>query len=260
MIILSVILAISCEDFLSFPDHDTRLHYPVIEAVLTDSVEVQKVRVTWSVDVEDTLSGWIIDNSIVKIVSSAGDTVNFEYADNGWYHSPVFAAHSGVNYTLEVTIGTDTYRSSGSIQELRDFDSIYYKYSRNPDASDSSYYVYFDYSKPDPKNTCYYMIDVDSNNVRLTQGSGLIIYEDRYIDYLKGVLIPVAFNENDTAVITAHSLSRDMYEYYYKLGYQVFSMDLTSISYQTNLPQMFAPKALGYFQVSAVRSRRIIIK
>lgn len=104
------------------------------------------------------------------------------------------------------------------------------------------------------------MLDLDSNGVRITQGSRLVIYEDKYMDYIKGIFVPIPLNLNDTATLIAYSLSKDMFDYYYKLGYQVFEMDLSTISYQSNLPQMFFPKALGYFQVSSVRKRKIIIK
>lgn len=260
VVLLFVIFIIACEDFVSFPDQDSGLYYPVIEAILTDEPEVQKVRVTWSMDIEDSVASCPIDSCVVKIVSSDGDTVGFDYINDGWYYSPVYGARLGITYTLEVSLGTETYRSSGAIEELQDFDSVYYKYSRNPGNSDSSYYVYFDYLKPDPAKTRYYMLDLDSNGVRITQGSRLVIYEDKYMDYIKGIFVPIPLNLNDTATLIAYSLSKDMFDYYYKLGYQVFEMDLSTISYQSNLPQMFFPKALGYFQVSSVRKRKIIIK
>ncbi len=258
--LLPLILIIACEDFVSFPDQNSDIYLPVIEAILTDVPEVQKVRVTWSVSVNDSSASRIIDNSLVKMISSKGDTVLFDYVNDGWYHSPVFSAQAGITYSLEVTIDAETYRSSGAIQELQDFDSVYYKYRRNLNNTDSSYYIYFDYAKPDPGNTKYYMVDLDSNSIRITQGSRLFLYEDRYLEYIKGIFVPVPLKLNDTATITAYSLSREMFDYYYKLGYHVFEMDLSSISYQTNLPQMFSPKALGYFQVSSVRRRKITIK
>ena len=258
--LLLVVFITACEDFVSFPDQNSGVYYPVIEALLTDQPEVQSVRVTWSRDVEDTIAGLAIDNSVVKVISSDGDTVFFEYVNDGWYDSPVFGARSGITYSLEVTIGTETYRSSGTMDVLQDFDSVYYKYNRNPNDSDSAYYIYFDYLKPDPAQTKYYMLDLDSNGVRITQGSRLLIYEDKYMDYIRGIFVPIPLSLNDTAVLVAYSLSREMFDYYYKLGYQVFEMDLGTISYQSNLPQMFFPKAYGYFQVSAVRKRTVIIK
>ena len=55
LILLLCFLLIACEDLVRFPDQDSHPEIPVIEAVLTDYAEVQKVRVTYSVDLNDSL-------------------------------------------------------------------------------------------------------------------------------------------------------------------------------------------------------------
>jgi len=259
LILFLFFLLIACEDLVRFPDQDGHPEIPVIEAVLTDYAEVQKVRVTYTVDVDDSLSYRLITDASVSISSSEGNTIDFEYHENGWYCSPVFQAKHDVVYTLEVTVDEVTYRSSGFAYEMNNLDSIYYKYNKIEGSGDSAYYVYFDVSNKNNEKTEYYLVDVDTNGSRITHGSELYLFDDKYMDEIRGLRISIPLQEYDTMAITLYSLSKELFDYYFKLGYQVFSLDLSHISYQTNLPRLFEPWTPGYFQVSAVSRKEIVI-
>lgn len=250
---------IACEDVVRFPDQDDYPALPVIEAILTDSEEVQKVRVTYSTNLNDSLAYSAVSDADVIICSSEGETFSFSYDGNGWYNSSVFAACPGVEYTLEVTLAGITYVSTGSIQERGSLDSVYYKYDKPPESKDSAYYVYFDLKKHPANLTGYYLVDVDTNGSRITHGSELYIFQDNYVDQLKGLSINIPLQVNDTMDIRLYTLSKELFDYYFKLSYQVFSLDLSHISYQTNLPALFEPWTPGYFQVSAVIRKEVVI-
>jgi hypothetical protein len=259
LLLLLCYLLVACEDLVRFPDQDSYPKIPVIESVLTDYPEVQKVRVTYTVDISDSLSYRLIPDADVRISSSDGNAIDFEYHENGWYYSPVFQAKHGVVYTLEVTVDEVTYKSSGFIHEMNDLDSVYYRYNKIEGSSDSAYFVYFDVNKTDNEKTGYYLFDVDTNGSRITHGSELYIFEDKYVKEIRGLSITIPLQEYDTMAITLYSLSKELFDYYFKLGYQVFSLDLSHISYQTNLPPLFEPWTPGYFQVSAVSRKEIVI-
>jgi hypothetical protein len=257
---LTVFLCLGCEELVDFPLIPDHVPIPVIEAILTDQPEKQWVRVSESVGINDSLTCSTIEDAMVRIISEAGDTVFYDYQANGWYVSPVFAALPGMGYTLEVSMHEITYRSSGEVVALGGLDSVYYRYLPETGVADSAYYVFFDAGRAFPSDTRYYVINAYRNQELLTHGSELWIFNDKYVQTVNNLKLPTACHVNDTMHIELCSLSRDMFDYYRIMYAEMFSVDISNISYRTNLPQLFEPAALGYFQVSAVSRRAIVIK
>jgi hypothetical protein len=257
-ILLLVIVSQACEELVDFPDSGKNPAIPVIEAILTDCPEMQKVRVSFSTSIADSVISHPVCDAVVNIVSSEGDTILFEPADSGNYES-FFSALPGLIYTLNVTIDDVTYSSSGEVIEMNGIDSLYFRHLKNQDSGDSAYYVFLDAGKSFPEDTRYYLINLTRNKEILTHGSEIWIFNDKYTSSINGLELPEACQKNDTIRVELYSLSKSMYDYYFKLSYEVFSLNLSNISYRANLPQLFKPEALGYFQISSVSRQEIII-
>jgi hypothetical protein len=249
-----------CESVVDFPEILNHTPCPVIEAILTDQAEVQKVRVSYSVALDDSLASRPIEDARVRMISMAGDTVKYAYSADGWYESPVYAALHGIAYSLEVEIENVIYRSWGEVAEMNGIDSLYSRHVNGSSEQDTGIFVFFDAGQAFQEDTRYYLINLIHNNTLVTLGSELWIFNDKYVENINGIKLQHLFNENDTVVMELCSLSKDMFDYYFKLAFEVLGLNLSNISYRANLPQMFQPAALGYFQVSAISRREIVVK
>lgn len=259
IIILAAFALASCETLVDFPgngDHET---LPVIEATLTDQLTVQSVRVSRSVSLTDTVSSKPIENATVYIKSSIGDSIPFRHDTNGWYRSPASRAYSGVSYKLNVIIDGVNYKSEGQVVAMNGIDSLYSKYLPKSIAHEAGYYVYVNGGMVDPVNIRYYLFDLYKNGEQLTKGSDILLFYDRYMAEFTGIQMPYAFAKSDTVKVALLSLSKPMFDYYYLLGNEMFSINFANFGYSANPPVMFSPRALGYFQVSAVSAKTIII-
>lgn len=256
---LGAVLFTGCESLIGFPDIPDHQPVPVIEAILTNEPVVQKVKVSYSVSLSDSNSCQPIEDALVRVISDAGDTLEYTHHSKGWYHSVVFAAAPGVIYMLEVVIGGEIYRSTGEVIEMNGIDSLYSQYDEESVFSDAGYYVYMNAGEV-MHDTRYYSINASCNDTLKTIGGEIWIFSDDLVESINNIKLPLSFAGNDSVTIELFSLSKAMYDYYYKLAYEVLNLDLSNISYRTNLPKLFQPAALGYFQVSAVSRKAIVIK
>ena len=258
MTLVSVLFT-GCENLIGFPDIPDHQPVPVIEAILTNEPVVQKVKVSYSVSLSDSNSCQPVEDALVRVISDAGDTLEYFHQSKGWYHSAVFAAVPRVIYRLEVVIGGETYRSTGEVVEMNGIDSLHCQYDEENAFGDAGYYVYMNAGEV-MYDTRYYSINASCNDTLKTIGGEIWIFSDDLVESINNVKLPLSFAENDSVTIELFSLSKAMYDYYYKLAYEVLNLDLSNISYRTNLPHLFQPAAQGYFQVSAVSRKAMVIK
>ncbi len=256
---LVAVLFTGCENLIGFPDIPDHQPVPVIEAILTNEPVVQKVKVSYSVSLSDSNSCRPVEDALVRVISDAGDTLEYFHQTAGWYHSAVFAAAPGIVYRLEVVIGGEAYRSTGEVIEMNGIDSLYYRYEDESAFGDAGYYVYMNAGEV-MRDTRYYSINASRNDTLKTIGGEIWIFSDDLVESINNVKLPLSFAAKDSVTIELLSLSKAMYDYYYKLAYEVLYLDLSNISYRTNLPVLFQPAALGYFQVSAVSRRSMVVK
>jgi hypothetical protein len=260
MLLLWILLNTGCSSIIEFPETSVGVSYPVIEAILTDSSETQEVRVTLTTGVNDTVSCIPVTGAHVAVRSDDGDTVLYRYADNGWYVSQPFAAIHGKSYTLEVKIDTATYLATCHVIPMYGIDSLYYKYLPENENDTAGYYVYFNAGPADPLIPAYYQVNIIKNGQLLNKGDEIAIFNDKYLKSIKEIDASYTFSQNDTVTIELLSLSQGMYDYYYSLFNNLFFLNMNSLGYKANPPQMFSNNALGYFQISAIDSKKIIIR
>lgn len=258
VIILFLGIIIGCESVVDFPAITNGVRYPVIEAVITNLNEAQKVRVSYTTALDDSLSSLPVSNAHVFVYSNVGDTVVYHYTEDGWYASDPFYAVAGKTYTLTVSIDSAIFNTPGSIIPMHGIDSLYAKHV--PDSNkDSAYFVSFNAGGVDPDFTRYYQINIYKNDSLLTGGTNIAVFSDEFLTALNGINLPFTYLRKDTVVIELFSISKEMFDYYLSLTTNIFSLNYRSSGYQTNPPQMFGISALGYFQVSAVDKKQIII-
>jgi hypothetical protein len=258
-VIILLTIITGCESIVDFPEVPQTSEYPVIEAILTDQNEVQKVRVSCTTSLEDSVSSHPVSDAKVYVCSDTGDTAVYHYTDNGWYASAPYQAMPGKTYKLTVNINKVDFSATGSLIAMNGIDSLYTK--RLPkENKDSAYFVLVDGGPVNPNDTKYYQIDVYRNDSLLTDGINLAVFNDKYLTALRGINLPFAFAQNDTVDMVLYSISENMFNYYESLSVNIFSLSFVNSGYRTNPPQMFSKFTGGYFQVSAVDKKRMIIR
>jgi hypothetical protein len=255
-IIFFIVLLAGCESIVNFPEINDAAQYPVIEALLTDKAEIQKVRVSYTARLDDTLNSIPVNNARVRIFSNTGDTFLYQNTGKGWYESKPFAASSGKVYTLKVEVDTISVQASGSLISMNGIDSLYIKPSNNS----TSYSLFANAGSADPASTRYYQLNISRNDTLLTGDSNIAVFNDQYLTSLHTLRLPYFYSLNDTVDIELFSISKPMYDYFLAISINIFNLNFINSGYQTNLPQMFGKSVLGYFQVSAVNRERIIIR
>ena len=258
LIVLFTIIT-GCESIVDFPKAPKANEYPVIEALLTNRDEVQKVRVSYTTSLEDSVSSRVVDNAMVFVCSDAGDTSVYHYTENGWYASAPYYANTGKIYTLNVNIGNVSYKATGSLISMNGIDSVYTR-RLEVVGKDSAYFAFINAGVVDPSVPRYYQIDAYKNDSLLTGGINIAVFYDKYLTSLIGINLPFAFSQKDTVDLQLYSLSQTMFNYYQSLSINIFSLSFVNSGYRSNPPAMFSPFALGYFQVSAVDRKQIIIR
>lgn len=257
-VIILLALVSGCESIVNFPEIPTPVRYPVIEAVLTNQNEAQKLRISYPTALNDSLNSLPVSNARVYVFSDSGDTFIYHYMSNGWYASDPFHAIPAKTYTLNIQIDSSSFMASGSLIPLNGIDSLYFKHLPNAE-TDSAYFVYANAGAVDPTITKYYQINIYRNDSLLTGGTNIAIFNDKFLNALNEIKLPFTYSRNDTVLLELFSLSKEMYSYYEALTINIFSLDFINIGYRTNPPQIFNKLALGYFQVSAVDRKKIII-
>lgn len=253
-----LILITGCEEITDFPGMSESEVRPVVEAVLTSKPEVQQVRVSYSTSLNDSLSSTAFEDAVVKIYTDQGDTVIYEYAGDGLYKSKPFCALEGKKYTLEVIMGNLVTRSISEIVPVKNIDSLYYKIYQKT-KKDTLFHVFINAGQVDPAQVKYYLVQLYKNDTLVTTGNQIWSFHDKYMMNLNDIELPENLRRGDTVDLELQTITKSMYDYYYLFSHNIFSEGLTDQNYRTNPPEMFDKNVLGYFQVSAVSRKRIVI-
>lgn len=252
-------LLAGCEEIVDFPEESHYTKLPVVEALLTNRFEPQRVRVSYTSALSDSLSCVPVSNANVLIYSDKGDTAVFSYESNGWYVSQPFSAEVGKLYTLYVETGGMITRSYSELIPEKTIDSLYYKRDFKGKTSDTIYHIYLNAGEIDSSDVRYYILQAFINSKDVTRGDEMWIFDDKYLYDMENIELPADIRPRDTVDIELHTLTKPMYDYF--LGYAniLFADQMVNQNYRVNPPLMFDQQVLGYFKVSAVSRKRIIV-
>jgi hypothetical protein len=258
--ILILLLCLGCEKIFNFSDTGKYKQNVVIEAIITSQSDDSKVRVSYAVEFNDSVSAEPISDATVKLVDVSGDTTSFRYLEDGWYTCDGFAALPEVNYTLLVQASTTIYHSTSTMVQVHGLDSLSYSFHRKVNATDSAYYIKLFAGTTDPDNPKYYQIQVFKNHQLITTGNNTLLLSDMATLSLNGVEPDIGFAKNDTVDVELYSLTEDMFYYYAYIFNTILFNSNYDLEFKTNPPIQFSPKALGYFQLSDLSWKSIIIR
>jgi hypothetical protein len=258
--ILVLMLFEGCEMIFDFPDNAKYKKNVVIEAIITNQPDHSRVRVVYAVEFNDSLSAELISDASVKLVDAGGDTTSFRYTEDGWYTVDGFSALPGINYALLVRTGTTTYRSTAAMERVHGLDSLSYSFHRKANSIDSAYYIKLYAGTTDPDDPKYYLVHIYKNRHLITTGNNTLLISDLSTLSLDGVEPDIDFARNDTVDVELYSLTEDMFYYYTYIFNTILFNNNYNLEFKTNPPIQFNPKALGYFQLSDLSRKSLILR
>jgi hypothetical protein len=200
-----------------------------------------------------------------------------KYIGDGVYRTTcAWAGVPGLTYTLEVKSRGNLYMASETMPLLADFkiDSVQFRFDevskkeylsegfsdgRRIQKGDSIFRAFF-YAIESKANTNYYLFEFKRNTHFYQTQNDIIVADDQNIaELIKGIELPGEYFFGDTATVFMYGITRQAYQFYRDLE-NVMNSDGGMFSPPAGNPMNNLNNgALGYFQVSALRSKATIL-
>jgi len=297
ILILIVLLINSCiTQFI--PATNESQEFLVVEGLITDQPGPYTIKLSKTLPLGIRSTATPVKGSVVTITDDLGSTISLKETDAGTYvtDSAVFSGKTGRSYTLHIYTNSGISRRNYEslpieMKPVPPIDSVYYEkieitgnemWNQNPEGC----LVYLDTHDPTnqcnyyrweftdtwefrlpyevPNNTCWTSSASDEINIKSTAS----LSEARISKYLLSFIS----NNSDrltvkySILVNQYSINEDEYVYWDKLrniSQQVGGLyDMIPSAISSNVRCISNPdeKVLGYFSVSAKKSRRIFIK
>lgn len=273
---ISILLAASlfftsCEKTIEL-DIDQTPQRVVIEGYLTDVAEHNYVKVSKTNNFYTTGKTPRVTNATVMVEDSDGNIYNFVHyngqnADSlGLYFPEVpLAGVAGKTYKLSVTTEGMTYTAEDQLLDLVPMDKLEYRVNEDEkdDPEDAGRFYEVLLFVKEPKETKDYYLFKCYRNDSITYANENEVYyaDDELIgEDLDGIPLPVYYAQNDRARVEVYSLTRDAFVYYRDLQKLLTNDGGLFGTPPANPRTNISDGALGFFQVSAIRSDEILIE
>ncbi len=267
---LSLVLA-SCEETVLL-DLDQTPERLVIEGQVTNKRGRQYVRVTKNANFYQNGSTVRVATAQVSVRDDAGGQVVFTHnprghSDSTGYYLPP-AGYVGVidrTYTLNVQLDGKTYEASDKLLRVSTLDSLAYRpnfFRERDQPSDGKIYELLIYAKEPQDTEDNYLIKYYRNDSLVyNRQSDVYILNDYGVgENIDGVPSSVYYNIGDKARVEMYSVTREGFLFYSDLA-TILNGDGGMFSPPPANPRTnIKGGALGFFQVSAMHDREILLK
>ncbi|HEX2936680.1 MAG TPA: DUF4249 family protein [Bacteroidales bacterium] len=248
-----------CEAVVDFPETNGLKQVPVVEALLTDQMEPQTVHFCYSSTIKDSVSAHPVEHATVFVYSSKGDTMWYNHTGSGYYQSKPYCAAANITYTLVIQSDTACYRASSTLIPMNGLENVKIVYTPKYANDDSAYYLHFGIGPVMKDNPRYYLTRIIRNHVEITKESSFAILSDKFDKTLDDIKVQYALKLEDTVTLELYSLSQKVYSIYEQMNRIAF-LNYSSVGFMENPISMFDKYAMGFFQVSAVDKKTIVVR
>ncbi|HMG83170.1 MAG TPA: DUF4249 domain-containing protein [Ferruginibacter sp.] len=233
----------------------------VIEGTITDSLGTAQVLISQTKDfyASNTFVG--VPGAVVTITNDSGVVTNLTATDSGVYTAPLLIGQQNHSYTLNVAIGTQTFKAISTMPVKVPFDSLFI--TSTPGFGSAVKVANVQYNDPPGKGNSYFFVEYINGRHQ----QALFEENDDYTDGNKVISQLTVFGGNDSistqkiktgdiVKVDMQCIDKNVYEYW-------FSLDQSS----TGSSQSAAPAnpvtnmqggALGYFSANTLQSRSIV--
>jgi hypothetical protein len=265
LLMLTVVTLFSCEEVIEL-DLEATPQKVVIEGLFTDRRGDQFVRISKTTDFYNSSALEVVNGAAVSVTSSDGEVFQFIEITSGYYvPSGKVSGEIGKSYKLSVSIGDQVYESEDQLLRVSDIDSLDYELTSDPTDEREEKGHFYDlliyFQEPKETKDYYFFKFYRNDSLSYTNANDIYLTSDEALsESIKGFPAPVYYAENDTAYMEMYSLSRDGYLYFSDLTNLQFSDGGLFGPVPANPRSNISNGALGFFQVSAVTAKEIILK
>jgi hypothetical protein len=238
------------------PNPESKL---IIEGILTDADSMAKVYVSQSVSMYNVHDKTEVNNAHITVSDNLGNVWPLTQIADGEYSAKTGPLFFGTPYTLTVTHSGMVYTATEVLRPITIIDSMYMVYYSEMPYYANGYYLQFAINVPQGYDGFYRLV-LSRNDTLLNQYTDLLIFETMYYQGPAIVDIPVRFNKGDKILATIYSLPEPVYDYY--VAYQRLTQGYFSSSSVPvqNPPTNISGNVLGYFQVSSVQTKTLVVE
>ncbi len=270
-IYLILISLFSCQEDVELPLGKKVKLVPVIEAHWTDQLIYNEVKISLSKDYFDSTELKVITDAEVYISSvRTNKVIPFNYRAGSKNYRAVNAQEEkavvGETYQLHVKWQDNIYVSEGVMLEPPSVDSVTWKFEEERLFREEGYYIKVYGQIPFEKDNNY-RIRVIENDTLKNQREDYLLFDDTFgLTFFKeGLELGYAFKEKDRVRLELYRLNRDAFDYLNQLVNLLFNdgglFSPPPQNPETNIKVVQGdPEVLGYFSVSPVLSRTILIQ
>lgn len=264
-------ISISCQEtiVLDLKDYKERI---VIEGQVTNHAGYQYVRVTRTA--EFYYEGFTprVSNATVLVSDDLGNEFSFNHnpgnqEDSVGYYLPdeLFIGDVGRTYTLSVKVDEQVYTAKDELFSVSNIDSLSYrvntKEQEEPKEQDKYYECLLFTKEPKDVENYYFFRFYRNDSLKIYGPTDIYFADDKALaESIDGIGSPVFYGVKDVARIEFYSLSRDGFIYFNDLSNLLNSDGGVFSQPPSNCRTNLTNGALGFFQVSAVDIREIVIE
>ncbi len=233
----------------------------VIEAELLSGTHDFTVKITKTGDFFNPSQPVTIADATVFLKAGTDTSLNLTSEGNGIYSLKNFTATENTAYFLSVTVEGKTYEASDFLPKNVPIDSLSASVAdSNPFNSTGadSFQIVVNYQDP-LADLNFYRIKSTVNGIPRTEGTKLLVIEDRYSAgaYFTLPIFTDSYKQNDDVAVELVSMSHAMFDYFTTLALLV---DGSSSPAPTNPTTNWSGGALGYFGAFSVSKRSILVQ
>ncbi len=268
--ILIAILSWSCQEEVEMPLGEKENLVPTIEAHWTDLGIYNTVKITLSKDYYDSTDVEVINDAEVYItIPETNKVIPFIFIwDSNIYRpaNPLDRAEVGEKYQLHVKWKDNIYVSEGVMLEPPIVDSVTWSFEEERLFREEGFYIKV-YGQIPFEEDNNYRIRVIENDTLKNNREDYLLFDDTFglTFFEEGLELNYAFEENDRVRLELYRLNRDAFDYLNQLVNLLFSdgglFSPPPQNPDTNIKVVKGnPEVLGYFSVSPVLTRTILIQ
>lgn len=232
----------------------------VIEGSITDQPGPNIIKLTQTVNYDEPNTFPFVSGALVTLKDNVGNTETLKETLPGIYSTDTIQGVSGRTYTLNVTVGENTYTAISAIPQPVIIDTLLVMEVNNPHGSEKIIQAQYADSR-DIAN--FYRFILFRNNIEEL----IFITDDRLQDG-KVISYPlfnpptqqVSLRTGDSIEVHLQAIDKSLYEYFRTLN-QLNSggSHEGSASLPANPLTNISNGALGYFNACTVRSKTIVV-
>jgi hypothetical protein len=248
----------ACLDNETLPVYTESKSQVVIEALVSNESSRQQVIVSRT-NGGDSLQFIPVEGAEIIVSDNSGQYEQLTMEEPGYYFADGIEGIPGNTYYLNVWVNDTLYEAEETMPFSEEFDSVRFEKFEDHSFYDDGYYIFF-YSLFENDYTTYYRATINKNDTLYNSYEDLLVFDNSYTTGFMELMVPYPFQEFDTVEIKSYAISENVYKYYL----QVSNLTLYSISsigsLLPNPKSNISNGALGYFQVSDVRTTRVVIE